>query len=432
MWPPVHVQRMTLDPVHVDGIARLAGRVSRGVDDTDQQNVAERVWNDFLDPLYDDGTPVLEPLGEQARKAADVEDIALQESPFPIQHGIDSGTINPTTFKNGVVLDVSQAAMSAVPTDLDLHRARTIVMTAHSNDDAFTVRNDDWSMDDEGYVRKRVLHAPRVDRYEQNVVHALALYLAESTHALTQADVVDDLLILDGPLYPTGLLRWAAHSKELSDLLEESEQPRTVVQNYVELVERFVERDVPLVGFVKNNTAKGLTLAVRKKSNAPWGNDAGFFSRVLERRDDDGELLTDALTFTNWFRSRVGTDRFLSTVGDHLGFENDEDFTFELDRENYEVTFFVVYDPRDDLIYRVEAPYAFTKDEGIREQLTMQILTDVAAERGPPLAVGKADELAHIDQQAKAQLRRGIERQFDTERQREYNDKRWGVEFEDL
>jgi len=417
---------VTLDPVHVDGIARLAGRVSRGVDDDDHQELAETVWADFLDPLHDGGDAVLVPMGEQARYEAQIDALALRDPPFPTQHGLDSGTINPTTFKNGLVLDVSQAAMAAVPSDLDLHRARTIVMTVHSNDDTYLLGEDDWTMHDHGYVRKRALHAPRVDRYEESVVHALALYLAESEHALEQAGVVSDLLVLDGPLYPTGLLKWAERDTTLADLLEEDEQPRDIVANYLELVEHFLDRDVPLVGFIKNSSTKAITRAVRDATNAPWANDNAFFSRVLARRDDEGELLTDSLTFTNWFRSRVGTDRIVAADADALGLER------SLDPESYEVTFFVVYDPRDDLCYRIEAPCAFTRDEETREHLRMQILHEVAAEQGPPLAVAKADELARIDAGANEQLRRRIERELDSERHREYDDKRWGVDVDEM
>jgi hypothetical protein len=415
---------VTLDPVHVDGIARLAGRVSRGVDEDDHQDLAETVWAEFLDPLYDGGDAVLEPMDEQVRYSAQVDGLALRDPPFPTRHGLDSGTINPTTFKNGLVLDVSQAAMAAVPSDLELHRGRTIVMTVHSNDDTYLLGEDDWTMGDGGYVRERALHAPRVDRYEESVVHALALYLAESEHALEQADIVDDLLILDGPLYPTGMLKWTERDTHLRNLLEEDEQPRDVVANYFELVERFVDHEVPLIGFIKNSGSSAITRAVRDKTNAPWANDNAFFNRVLSRRDDEGDLLTDALTFTNWFHSRVGTDRIVAD--DALGIER------TLDPELYEVTFFVVYDPRDDLCYRVEAPYAFTRDEDLRERLRMQVLHEVAAEQGPPLPVAKADELARIDAGANEQLRRRIERELDSERHREYDDKRWGVDVDEM
>jgi hypothetical protein len=417
---------VTLDPVHVDGIVDLATRISPGVDETDHREFADTVWAEFLDPLSRDGTAVIEPVDERSRGRVDAESVALAEDPFPTRHGLDSGTINPTTFKNGLVLDVSQAAMAAVPSDLDLHRARTIVMTVHSNDDTYVLGEDDWTMHDEGYVRERALHAPRVDRYEQNVVHALALYLAESEHALEQAEIVDDLLVLDGPLYPTGLLKWAERATELADLLTEDERPRDVIENYVRLVETFVERDVPLVGFIKNSTAKAITQTVRDATNAPWANDNTFFERILARRDDDGDLRTDALTATNWFRSRVGTDRVMAADSDALGIDRD------LGPEAYEVTFFVLYDPRDDLCYRIEAPYAVTKDEDTRAALRLQVLHDVAGEQGPPLSVAKADELAHIDRQANEQLRRRIERELGSDRHREYDDKRWGVDVEEL
>jgi hypothetical protein len=412
---------MTLDPVHVDGIAQLARRVTKEVDDQDHTDIAQEAFEEFLDPLRDrDGDVILEPLDEHRRRMVAVDDVALTESPFPTQHGLDAGTINPTTFKNGLIIDVSQAAMAAVPSDVDLHRARTIVMTVHTNDDTIDVQDADWRMDDEGYARRRVLHAPRVDRYEQTVVHALALYRAESEHALDQADVVEDLLVLDGPIYPTGLLKWVERDPELKRLIIERSEFTDVIENYLELVETFAERDVPLVGFVKNSSSKALTRELRRSLGAPWVNDEAFFRRVLERTDSEGELKTDALTFTSWFRSRAGTDGVLADGT--LSLEH----TRTLDDEAYEVTFFVVYDPREDLVYRIEAPYCVTRDETVREQLTTQMLAEIARERGPPLAVGKADELARIDREGKRTLRQRIETTFETSSQRSYNDKRWG------
>jgi hypothetical protein len=412
---------MTLDPVHVEGIADLASQVTEAVEDRDHTEIAEKAFSEFLDPLYDqDGTELLAPLDEHRRRVVDIQDVALTESSFPTQHGLDAGTINPTTFKNGLVMDVSQAAMAAVPSDVELHRARTIVMTVHTNDETVDIGDDDWHMDDDCYARQRVLHAPRVDRYEQTVVHALALYRAESEHALQQADIVDDLLILDGPIYPTGLLKWAERDPELKRLIIERSEFTEVIENYLALVEQFAERDVPLVGFVKNSSSKAITRALRRKTGAPWVNDEAFFRRVLERPDENGDPKTDALSFTDWFRSSAGTD---SVLGDET---LELSYTRQLDDEAYDVTFFVVYDPREDVVYRVEAPYSVTRDETVREQLTQQILAEVARERGPPLAVGKADELARIDRQGKQTLRQRIEAAFDTSRQRSYNDVRWG------
>jgi len=249
---------------------------------------------------------------------------------------------------------------------------------------------EEWTMQDEGYARERILQVPRVDRYEQDVVHALALYLAESEHALKEADLVEDLLILDGPVYPTGLLQWADHDPELAELLVKDDV-LDVVANYVDLVEEFVERDAALAGFVKSTTSKAITRIVRKEQ----GNAVGQRRRVLpadtrtprrrgrahHRRADVHQLVPARAS------GRTGCSRPAATRWASSGNST---------TRAYEVTFFVVYDPREDLLYRVESPYGITRDEGTRDAITRQVLADVAAERGPPLAVRKADELARI------------------------------------
>ncbi len=408
---------MTLDPVHFKGITGLARRIQRDVDAGDHREFAATVWGEYLDPLYDDGEPVVEPLGDQRLRSAAIEQVALTEDRFPTRHGLDSGTINPTTFDNGLVLDVAQAAMAAVPSDLELHRGRTTVMTVHSND--VTVSLDrEWTASDEGYSREHVLHAPRVSRYESAVVHELSIYLAESKHALSNADVVEDLLVMDGPVYPKGLLNWAYREPELADLLAEDERPRDVIANYIDLVERLASRSVPMVGFVKTPLSRTITRTVREREgSAPWVNDAAFFKQLLERRRD-GERLTDALTFTSWFVSRGGADRAMSTLSDAFGIDR------ELEPEAYEVTFCIIYDPREDVVYRLEAPAAFTRDPERREALLTQTLKSVAARAGPPLAVAKADGLASIGRRETDALREALEEALDAERESSFDDQR--------
>lgn len=187
------------------------------------------------------------------------------------------------------------------------------------------------------------------------------------------------------------------------------------------------------MGFVKNPATRVITRTLKQKRNVdvatPWNDDSALFTRLLERGeyvdDIDGqrwERDTEALTYTNWFRSRGGVDRPLSVEGDALGVERD------LSLEAYEVTFFVVYDPRDDLIYRIEAPYAFTRAPERRRAVTMQVLQDIAVAHGPPTIVEKADELARISRSEKASLRETLETQFDTSQDRTYDDHRWEEE----
>ncbi|WP_248895556.1 DNA double-strand break repair nuclease NurA [Haloplanus halobius] len=407
---------MTLDPVHVDGIADIAGVLASRVDDTDHDDLARTAFEEWLDPLQVDGRTVLEPLGERRLRSVAIDDVALIDPPFPTVHGLDSGTINPTTFKNGLVLDVAHAAMAVTPTDLDLHRARSLVTTVHANDPTLSL-DTDWVRRDEGYLRRKILHAPRVNRYAEGVVHALALYLAESSHALEHADAVDDCLLLDGPLYPKELLNWQDRDAELGALTTEA-KPRAIVENYVRLVERLLDRDVTIAGFVKNPSAKLVTRTLREKGvDAPWVDDTALFTRLLEPGD------TDRLTFTNWFVSRGGSDRTLAADGDALGVDRQHD------PETYEVTFFVVYDPRTELCYRIEAPAGLTSDADDRDRLTRQLLRDVATARGPPPVIERADALARIGVDEKAALRRKFEERLDSPFVSTYDDRRWGEEF---
>jgi len=420
---------VTLDPIHVDAIARLAGSVADTADDSDHGQFAETVFEEWLDPLMDHGQRVIEPLGEQRRQCVDIDSVALVDRPFETVHGIDSGTINPTAFKNGLVLDLAHAAMGVEPSDIDTHRARTIVVTAHTNDPT-QLSDGEWISYDGGHSRRRVIRAPRVNKYAEAVVHALALYFAEGHHALEHADRVDELLVLDGPLYPKEILTWRDRTPELEELTYEA-RPKRVLENYIRLVETFVDREVPIAGFVKNPSARVITAALAGKETgfeAPWPDDTAFFTRLLERHHapeadgDDRRRRTEELTFTSWFVSRGGPDETMAASGDALGVDR------KLPNEAYEVTFCIIYDPRHDICYKLEAPYAVTKDEAVRQQLTTQMLSEVAAERGPPTAVTKADELARISAAEKQSLRRKFETQFKSESLRTYDSIRWAGE----
>lgn len=413
---------MTLDPVHVDEIAALARLIERDVDDDEHDDFAERVWTEFLDPLRHDGRVVLEPVEEQTRRRARIDEIALSPSPFPTRHGIDAGTINPTTFHNGAVIDVAHAAMAREPSDHELHRRRSIVGTIHLNDRTVAVP-DEWVEFDDGYGRRKWLQAPRVRRFAEGVVHTLSLYHAESEHATSHLDQVDDVLILDGPIYPKEILRWEDRHRELRDRLVSDVLPGEVVQSYVDLIATALERQVPLLGFVKNPSSNRLTRAIRDAGKpAPWFNDAAFFRHVL---DPTGAVdrPQDHLACTNWFVSRAGTDRAFAESGGRS-----IDLSFDAPAWRFEVTFMAVYDPRDGIVYRAEAPHGVTADPDARERLTRLLLREIAAERGPPRAVRKADRLARIGRGEKRSLRRAIESEWDTTVDRTYDDLRWGIE----
>jgi len=401
---------VTLDPVHLNGIADMARRIRHEADEAESRESAETVWEEFLDPLYDDGV-VLEPIDRKQRYCAPADRLGLQADPFDTVHGLDSGTINPRTFENGLVLDVAQAAMSATPSELDLHRGRTIVKSVHSNS-ATIDTGGEWELFDSGYSRKRVVHLEKLARDEEAVVHGLALSLAESHHALTNADVVDDLLILDGPLYPKHLVQWAERRTGIRDAMTDEPLVEEVLGTYLALVERFLERGVPLAGFVKNPSGKALLRALDGRAPTPWASDAAFFRQALS---DCGER---ELAWTNWFRSRLGSDAVF--VGD-LGLER------AYDPAAYEVAFFYVHDPRTELTFKVELPAAFADEEEVRNAVRTHVLGEIATRGGPPLAVSKADSLAKIDASSKRSLVEKMSEALDSRATRTYDDDRWGA-----
>jgi len=400
---------VTLDPVHLDGIADLARHIRHEVDESAHREHAETVWNEFLDPLYYDDDVVLEPIDEQRRFSASAETLGLQDDPFDSVNGLDSGTVNPRTFENGLVLDVAQAAMSATPSKLDLHRRRTIVKSVHSND-ATVDLGGGWETFDDGYSRKRLVHLRRLARDEEAVVHGLALSLAESHHALSNADAVEDLLLLDGPLYPKHLVQWAERRNGIRDAMTDEPLVEEVLETYLALVERFIERDVPLAGFVKNPSGKALLRALGD-APTPWATDTAFFRRVLSGAGDD------ELAWTNWFRSRLGSDAV---------FSDGVDVTRRFDDDAYEVAFFVVFDPRSDLTFKVELPGAFAAEKEVRDAVQRHVLGEVATRAGPPLAVAKADELARIGAAEKRSLVEKLGAALDSPAERPYDDDRWG------
>lgn len=408
---------MTLDPVHVDGIADLASQIDSTVEDDEHDAFAERVWNDFLAPLTVDGRTIIEPVEEQVRHRVDIESIALTDPPFPTSHGLDAGTLNPTTYRNGAVVDVAHAVMASEPSDHELHRSRSIVGAIHRHDERMAL-TEEWDYFDAEYCRRLWVRAPPVRRFAEAVVHTLSLYRAESAHARAYLDDVEDILLLDGPIYPKELLRWEDQHQELRERLITDPLPREILNTYLDLTTSCQSRGIPLVGFVKNPSSNRITRAIRDAGlPAPWFNDGALFRLVLDLTDTT-ERPQDQLAYTNWFHSQAGSDRTFGGDGGLLDLEIPDGAS---------VTFMILFDPRDGLVYRAEAPAWVTTDPSMRERVTQLLLREVAAERGPPRAIQKADRLARISRGERRSLRDVFAKRWDSDIDRTYDDRRWGT-----
>jgi len=67
---------VTLDPIHVENIAQLAYGIAGDVDTTDHDDLAGRVWREWLPELRHDGRVVIEPSTRHERRRAPIDDAA--------------------------------------------------------------------------------------------------------------------------------------------------------------------------------------------------------------------------------------------------------------------------------------------------------------------------------------------------------------------
>lgn len=411
---------MAFDPAHMEQVREISSRIARTAGRVTQSDAASKAFNNQLKLLRgSDGRICLESIGEPTRQKVLIDEVGLAAPEFPTANAVDSGTLDSIQLKNGLTVSFSHAAMAAEPTDIDLHRSRTMIATVHTTDHTVDYSTE-WCFFDDGYGRWRIVQTPRAPSAAAEITHELALFLAETGHSLDHASDIDDLLILDGPVYPNRLFDW---ENRTSDTVQgcSTRLPTQAVRNAIHLVERLTRREIPVLGFVKNPCSRRIVRTLESVGvDGVWQTDTGFFTDVLTPLSQSDRQPSNVLTFSNWFRLRAGPNGMMSTPGAGFGIDR------TMAPSDYEVTFFVLYDPRTDLLYRVEAPYCVSKDPVLREQIQLQILRSVAKEAGPPGVVGKADSLARITRKVRRDLTRRIERQFDTSVLRTYDDCRWG------
>ena len=85
----------------------------------------------------------------------------------------------------------------------------------------------------------------------------------------------------------------------------------------------------------------------------------------------------------------------------------------------------MIYDPRSDLIYRVESPYVFTQSPNMRKKIENYVLKEMAIYNGPPRVINKADHLAHMSNSEKENIGNLLASSFHTRIDINYNSLRW-------
>ncbi len=409
---------MPLDAVHLEAIDAIGQALDRPGRRRDHAELLETIWDVFTQNTPD--SP-LTALGSPRRHHETIETLGLSDRPFERVSAVDAGSLNPTTFQNGLTVDLAHAAMATTPTDLEVHRRRTIATVAHGA--TGEVRSDrDWEPFDDGYGRSRLFAAPALDQEEDTAVHTLALERAETTHALANHTEADpSLFILDGAVYPASLLHWEDRSGELGESLYVDRVPREALTEAIELIDRCLADELPVVGFVKNYSARALVRALEghpalEGTSIPWRSDYGLFVNLLTSLEHPE---SDSLVWTNWFETDLGTGEKIERALTELTIDT------EVKRGAFTLCFMVVYDPREHVCYRIEAPKGVVGEPETRQRVTTHFLGEIAANAGPPRTLEKADALARISRTERRNLIKQLAANLETTPIRQYDDVRW-------
>lgn len=316
-----------------------------------------------------------------------------------------------------------------------------------------------WETFDEGLGRaKLVTIAPdELKRKAPDMVHSFAMYLAESEHLLFMKDRLEpeSFFIMDGPIYPKQLMYWMVLD-DAEVRIRQNPDARKILQNYIDVMDHFLEMKIPVIGFVKNPTDMQIMDSVRKKREAfdlPWMLDAQFFKNVLSLEKAGGTSgnghegrysnnngnngnncrhygsRSAYLTYTNWFLqpNRYYEKMLKGTSPLAAGDMIQQKLRHRFSPEDYALCFFMLYVPSKDVVFKVEAPYGLIKDDFLRMQITKKVLFDVSL-HGFPLTLTKADHLAKIRKVERQEIDKFFESMSpDTT----YNDTRWG-KFNDI
>jgi hypothetical protein len=440
---------MTLEPVHMHKISELAKRIDRSFED-EEPKTATDIYS-LLEELKLDGKTILKAVDRLFRGIVRTELMAQSEDPYPVTYACDSGSTNPKTYDSGLFVDFCHCGLGATPTDLDVQRCRTIVCAAYSSSQKVAMQaTKGWETFDEGLGRaKLVTIAPdELKRKAPDMVHSFAMYLAESEHILFMKDRMDpeSFFIMDGPIYPKQLMYWMVLDDE-EVKIRQNDNARKILQNYIDIMDHFLENRRPLVGFVKNPTDVQIMDSVRKKKeffDLPWMLDSQFFKNVLspEKAGMSGKGHDDRnsknsgkngryngsrntyFTYTNWFLQPNRFYERLLNGTSPLAAANviQQKLRHTFPPEDYALCFFMLYMPSKDVVFKVEAPYGLIKDDFLRMQITKKVIFELSL-YGFPLTLTKADHLAKIRKVEREEIDKFFENMSpDTN----YNDIRWG------
>ncbi|MFP4655150.1 MAG: DNA double-strand break repair nuclease NurA [Methanohalobium sp.] len=413
---------MTLEPVHIKEISRIVSNIDVSNEDDKESEMTSDLLG-YLQELKYRGRVILKSMEKLYRGKVNIEQMSRSSDPFEITYACDSGSTNPITFDSGLFVDFCHCALASTPTDLDLHMKRTIVAAAYNPSENVTIKTTDgWQEFDEGSGRKNIIRIQPgiLNKRIGRMVHDIALYLAESEHMNWMLDGLDDngILIMDGPIYPKRLMYWmVVESEDIQ--VQYDPHTKTILQNYIDIMDEHVKQQKPLIGFVKNPEDIQIIQALKQNGvwGIPWAMDAQFFKNLLSLKGHDDDE-NKYITYTNWFiQPNKFYEKMLNTTSPLV----EDTLEHEYPADDYSLTFFMVYVPWMDVIFKIESPYGITKNEELRDNIKRKVLYDISI-NGIPRTLSKADSIAKIRKSEREQ----IKEQFNTLKiDTSYNDVRW-------
>ncbi|MDV0445157.1 hypothetical protein MmiAt1_07140 [Methanimicrococcus sp. At1] len=444
---------MTLEPVHMKEISDIASEIEYAYTEKESQDIFE-IFKRLADLRQDDKI-ILKAAGKLFRAAADIRRMSLEEDEFAVTYSSDSGSTNPILFERGLFLDICHSAMASTPTDLELHRKRTIVCTGFSSGKKTKLpESENWKTFDEGFGRSKVIQIdPSVLKIRAGrMVHDYSIYASESEHILWTQPEMDKngFFIMDGPVYPKQLMFWMGTNSD-KVLVRYDKNAKKILQNYIDIMDFHLENKMPVVGFVKNPAETQIINLLREKAKEekiftelPWATDTQLFKSFLkpeseidrdktarkeEQKNDEqknGEQKNDrqtrfTITYSNWF---LQPNQFYDSEIKANSPLVDETLSRKFDDEDYLPVFFMVRVPFDGnyIVFKIESLYGLIKDEDMKKKITKKILYELAVGKVPETLL-KADSIAKISVDEKKEIRE----LFTKDRaEKSYNEMRWG------
>jgi len=431
---------MTLEPVHMKEISDIASEIEYADTEKEPQDINDLFK--LLLELKQDNKVFLKAVGKLSRTVVDMRQMSQREDGFDITYASDSGSTNPILFERGLVLDICHSVIASSPTDLNLHRKRTIVCTGFSAGKKTKLpENSEWKTFDDGFGRSKMIQIDpaylkiRVGR----MVHDYSIYASESEHILRIQPEMNPngFFIMDGPIYPKQLMYWMGTNSE-QVLVRHDKNAKKILQNYIDIMDFHLENKMPVIGFVKNPAETQVIQLLKEKAkdekifaDFSWATDTQFFKSILNPESEKSNRKTgDAagkkqnrfkITCTNWFwQPNQFYDDDIKTNSPLI----EESVVGKHSEEDYTPAFFMVRVPFENtnIVFKIESLYGLIKDEEIRKRTMEKVLYELSVGKIPETLL-KADSIAKIGIDEKREIRNMFTQDAV---EKTYNDMRWG------